>query len=177
MLVILDRDGVINVDSKDYIKTPEEWRALPGSLQAIGQLNKAGHKVVVATNQSGLGRHYYDEATLAAIHTKMAGELAQLGGHLDGIYYCPHKPEDDCDCRKPKPGLLEKIAADFPELFPDAVLIGDSLRDLEAAHSAGIRAILVKTGNGGKTVEKVDRSKIEVFDDLAAVVGCLELRC
>ena len=171
MLIILDRDGVINVDSEDYIKAPEEWRALPGSLQAIAKLNTAGHKVVVATNQSGLGRGFYDEATLTAIHAKMQAELAAVGGHLDGIYYCPHQPDDHCDCRKPKPGLLQQIAADFPDLFADAVLIGDSSRDLEAAHSAGIKAALVKTGNGVKTLKQgIDLKIIPVYDDLAAWV-------
>src|SRR3989344_4486862 len=116
MLVILDRDGVVNYESPTYIKSPEEWRALPGSLEAIATLNAAGHKVVVATNQSGIGRGYYSLATLEAIHQKMKEELARAGGCIEGIYFCPHIPEENCECRKPKPGLLLQIANDFPDL-------------------------------------------------------------
>lgn len=170
MLIILDRDGVINADSDDYIKSPDEWHALPGSLEAIATLSKAGHKVVVATNQSGVGRGYYDLNMLQKIHEKMQTELAKHGGKLTGIYFCPHTPDDRCHCRKPEPGLLEKIKADFPEEFSNAVLIGDSYRDLQAAHKMKIKAILVKTGNGKKTLEKNKDEINEVYDDLKAYV-------
>lgn len=144
MLIILDRDGVINQDSKHYIRCPEEFIPIAGSLEAIAALNRAGHHVVVATNQSGLGRGYFTEAGLAAIHAKMTALLADLGGHLDGIYYCPHVPEDQCDCRKPKPGLLYQIQRDFPQEFASAVFVGDNLRDLEAARAAGCEAVWIQ---------------------------------
>src|SRR5437773_11154104 len=106
MLIILDRDGVINEDSPDFIKSPQEWRAIPGSLEAIAALNRAGHRVVVASNQSGVGRGYFTLAVLLAIHHKMQSELAKAGGRLDGVYFCPHRSEDHCPCRKPNPGML-----------------------------------------------------------------------
>jgi D-glycero-D-manno-heptose 1,7-bisphosphate phosphatase len=170
MLIILDRDGVINEDSAEYIKSPQEWIAIPGSLDAIAKLNRADHKVVVATNQSGVGRGLYDEETLARIHEKMQNELSKVSGHIDGIFYCPHKPEDNCSCRKPKPGLFFQIAAQFPTDFSDAIAIGDTLRDLEAAQAVGCKAFLVKTGNGLLTLENKPQLKNPVFENLAAAV-------
>ncbi len=149
-LVILDRDGVINHESVYYIKSPEEWIPIPGSLEAIVQLNKAGISVAIATNQSGVGRGYYDLAMLETIHQKMQQSLAKLGGHIDLIEYCPHRPEGDCECRKPKPGLITKILAYF-KLDPKITrvpTIGDSLRDLKAAKAVNCEPILVLTGNG-----------------------------
>ncbi len=170
MLVILDRDGVINYDSENYIKSPEEWKPYPRSLSAIAELNKAGHKVVVATNQSGVGRGYYSLSILEEIHHKMKAALQEVGGHLDGIYFCPHHPDDGCECRKPKPGMLLAIARDFPALFPEAVFIGDSARDMMAAKQAGCRGVLVKTGNGAQTLAKglVD---VEAYEDLSHFVA------
>jgi D-glycero-D-manno-heptose 1,7-bisphosphate phosphatase len=142
-LVILDRDGVINIDSDDYIKSPEEWHAIPGSLEAIAKLNKAGFKVAIATNQSGLGRGYYDVKTLEAIHKKMLDQMAKVGAHIDALFYCPHKPDEGCDCRKPKAGLLHKIA-DFLKMdLKSAIMIGDTDKDSGAADAAGIGSIIV----------------------------------
>lgn len=170
MLIILDRDGVINYDSEDYIKSPEEWIALPGSLEAIAEFNRAGHIVVVATNQSGIGRSYYTEQTLHAIHQKMEDELQKVGGSLKGIFYCAHHPDDNCECRKPKAGLLHQISKALSCNFDDAVMIGDSKRDIETAHAVGCRAILVRTGNGERTLsDGVCDKTVSVFDDLAAV--------
>ena len=173
-LVVLDRDGVINQDSPAYIKSPEEWHAIPGSLEAIAKLNRAGFLVVVASNQSGLGRGYLTPETLNKIHQKMERELAAVGGKLDGIFICPHSPEDHCDCRKPKPGLLFQIIDKFGTKPEEMLSIGDSMRDLLAAKTAGIPAVLVKTGNGQVTFssEKVD---VPVFDDLAAVADAILL--
>jgi len=171
MLIILDRDGVINQDSVDYIKCPDEWIAYPEGLKAIAQLNKAGHKVVVATNQSGVGRGFYTLDMLERIHQKMRAALFEVGAHLDGIYFCPHKPEDHCDCRKPKPGLLKQIANDFPEEFKRAILVGDALRDLQAAQAVGVRPMLVLSGKGQETFDAgIGLENIAVYPDLNAVV-------
>jgi D-glycero-D-manno-heptose 1,7-bisphosphate phosphatase len=168
MLIILDRDGVINYDSEDYIKSPVEWIPIPHSLEAITALNKAGHTIVVATNQSGVGRGYYTLETMHQIHEKMQSALKKLGGHIDGIYYCIHTPETGCVCRKPKPGLMLQIKRDYPELFSSALVVGDSLRDLQAAHAAGCEAVLVKTGNGFKTLANLEEMKsILVYESLA----------
>lgn len=167
-LIILDRDGVINEDSPDYIKSPEEWVALPNSLEAIAFLTKKGFKVVVATNQSGLARGYYSEHTLNLIHKKMQDQLALLGGRVDGIYYCPHGPDDGCRCRKPLPGLLEQIASNYQLSLDNVPFVGDSYRDLEAARNFNCCPVLVRTGNGEKTLEKA-RSwlpKNAIFKDL-----------
>jgi D-glycero-D-manno-heptose 1,7-bisphosphate phosphatase len=168
-MVILDRDGVINFDSPEYIKSAEEWHAIPGSLEAIADLNRAGFLVTIATNQSGVGRAYYTLEILEQIHEKMKNELAIVGGHLDGIYFCPHKPEDNCLCRKPKPGMLIKIFEDFGIDPKDAVFIGDSLRDLEAAQSVNCPAIFI---HGNNEMQHLD-SEAPSFADLAAAVSYL----
>lgn len=142
-LIILDRDGVINFDSPDYIKSPEEWHAIPGSLEAIAILNKAGFKVAVATNQSGVGRGYYDLVMLERIHRKMHAELEKVGGHLDALFFCPHHPDANCTCRKPKPGLLIQISEYLGIPLNQAIMIGDSPRDIEAAKAAGAKSILI----------------------------------
>lgn len=170
-LVILDRDGVINRESDAYIKTPEEWIPIPGSLAAIGRLTKAGFTVVVASNQSGLGRGLFDQQALNAIHARMQAELAKAGGRLDGIYYCPHKPEVHCDCRKPKTGLFQQIAAHYRMDMRGVPAIGDSARDLAAAKAAGARPILVKTGRGLETLKQMP--DVEVYADLAAAADHL----
>lgn len=142
-LVILDRDGVINYDSPDFIKSPDEWRAIPGSLEAIALLNKAGINVAIASNQSGLARGYFTEETLQKIHQKMLDELKQYGGHIDKIFYCPHGPDDDCSCRKPNPGML-LAAFQYFNIEPDeACFVGDSQRDIEAAKRAACHSVLI----------------------------------
>jgi len=150
-LVILDRDGVINYDSVSYIKSPDEWKPIPGSLEAIAQLSQAGYHVVIATNQSGVGRGLFEMATLNAIHDKMHRAVGQLGGHIDAVFFCPHAQDGGCNCRKPKPGLLEEIARRFNVNLRGVPSIGDSLRDLEASAAVGAQPILVLTGKGQKT--------------------------
>ncbi|MBA2653683.1 MAG: D-glycero-beta-D-manno-heptose 1,7-bisphosphate 7-phosphatase [Gammaproteobacteria bacterium] len=171
MLVILDRDGVINYDSEDYIKSPEEWVHIPGSLEAIAKLKQSGFKVVVATNQSGIAKGLYSEAILHEIHAKMAQELKRLGVELDGIFYCPHSPQDECSCRKPKPGMFLAIKDQFNEDFKESICVGDSLRDIQAAQRAGSKSVLVLTGNGEKTLQKIEKSTIPVYSDLAEFVS------
>jgi D-glycero-D-manno-heptose 1,7-bisphosphate phosphatase len=173
-LVILDRDGVINEDSDAYVKSPAEWRAIAGSLEAIARLNHAGCRVVVATNQSGIARGLFGMEQLNAIHQRLHGELARLGGQLDGIYFCPHGPEDGCACRKPRPGLLHEIGARHGADLAGVPAIGDSLRDIEAARAVGARPILVRTGKGRSTEGTMPKSwGVACFDDLAAAVECL----
>lgn len=168
MLVILDRDGVINYDSAEYIKSPSEWIPYPSSLKAIAQLKNTGHQVVVATNQSGVGRGYYSLEMLHKIHEKMQDALKAYGVTLDGIYFCPHTPDDQCACRKPKPGMLLQIARDFNVDLAQAILVGDSLRDIQAAQAVNCKAVLVKTGKGEQTLQKGEEiSHISVYADLA----------
>lgn len=146
-LIVLDRDGVINFDSPNYIKSPAEWIPIPGSLNAIAKLSQAGYKIVVATNQSGIARGYYTMKTLELIHQKMLHEIEKAGGKIEDIFICPHGPQDNCDCRKPKPGLLRKICEQFKVVVSEILVIGDAQRDLTAAKAIGARAILVLTGH------------------------------
>ena len=159
-LIILDRDGVINHDSEDYIKTPEEWRPLDGSLDAIAALNAAGFRIVVVSNQSGIGRRLFSATVLDEIHRKMTSAVAAVGGAIAGIYYCPHVPDDGCDCRKPRPGLLERVKDDF----------GVSLARIPYV---GARPILVLTGYGQATLASLDDTEVEVFPDLASAATAL----
>ncbi len=170
-LVVLDRDGVINLDSDAFIKTPDEWVAIPGSLEAIARLNQAGYRVAVATNQSGIGRGLFDMAALNAMHTKMHRQAAAVGGRIDAVYFCPHTAQDHCDCRKPKPGMLKMIAERF-EITPEATpVVGDSLRDLEAGAALGFKTHLVRTGKGEKTFAKGGLPEgTQVHADLRAFV-------
>ena len=147
-LVILDRDGTINVDSDEYVKSPEEWTPLPGALEAIARLNHAGWHAVVATNQSGLGRGLFDVAALNAMHAKMHKMLAALGGRVDAVFFCPHAPEDQCGCRKPAPGLFEQIGERFGVDLPGVPTVGDTARDLQAGAVLGCEPHLVLTGKG-----------------------------
>lgn len=173
-LVILDRDGVINYDSDAYIKSPEEWRPIPGSLEAIARLCHAGFSVVVATNQAGVARGLFSATTLAAIHDKMQAAIARAGGKLDGIFICPHAPWDNCNCRKPKSGLYERISERFQVSLQHVPVIGDSLRDIEAAENIGARPILVSTGNGKQTLQELHTGQhVEIFADLAAAADQL----
>lgn len=172
MLVILDRDGVINHDSDNYIKNPDEWIPFASSLTAIAKLNQAGHVVVIATNQSGVGRGLYNEEMLRRIHEKLKAELAKVGGHVDAIYYCPHTPTDNCACRKPKPGLLRQIEKDFSLDLTEAFVVGDSLRDIQSAQNVGAKPVLVMTGNGRETLEKFKKElgDVLVFENLMGFV-------
>ena len=172
--VILDRDGVINEDSDDYIKSPDEWQPIPGSLEAIASLNRAGYRVVVASNQSGIARGLFSIDTLNAIHRKLHNELELVGGQLDGIFFCPHAPSDNCACRKPRPGMLEQIAERFFVELPGVPLIGDTLRDLQAAESVGATPLLVRTGKGVQTEQQLSKEhQVQIFDDLAAAADHL----
>ena len=150
-LVILDRDGTINHDSDQHIKSPAEWNPLKGSLEAIARLTQAGWRVVVATNQSGTGRGLFDMATLNAIHDTMHRAVHQAGGRIDAIFFCPHAGDANCECRKPKPGMLLEIAKRMNVALDGVPMVGDSLRDLQAAAAAGARPVLVLTGKGRKT--------------------------
>lgn len=170
-LVILDRDGVINYDSDLYIKSPDEWRPIPGSLEAIARLTQWGYRVVVATNQSGIGRGLFVMDTLNAIHDKMIKSVAQAGGRIDAVFFCPHTNADKCGCRKPKPGMLEEIAVRYNADLEGVPAIGDSLRDLEAAVAVGAQPMLVLTGKGKKTQADPGLPPgTLVFPDLAAAV-------
>ena len=172
-LIILDRDGVINQDSDAYIKTVDEWIALPGAIEAMAQLSQAGWTVAIATNQSGLARGYYSEPTLHAMHAKLRALVQAAGGELGYIAYCPHGPDDGCNCRKPLPGLLEQIAAHYQTDLTDVWFVGDSLRDLEAAVAIKAKPVLVKTGKGVETVNKRLPADTLIFSDLAAVAEYL----
>lgn len=170
-LAIIDRDGVINHDSDAYIKSPDEWVPIPGSLEAIARLSRAGWRVVVATNQSGLARGLYSVETLNAIHAKFRHELAQVGGQVDAIFICPHGPDDGCECRKPKSGMFLDIAKRYDISLQNVPAVGDSWRDLQAAANVGCATWLVLTGNGRKTWDKGDLpSGTQVRENLAEVV-------
>ncbi|MES2771989.1 MAG: D-glycero-beta-D-manno-heptose 1,7-bisphosphate 7-phosphatase [Pseudomonadota bacterium] len=173
-LVILDRDGVINADSAQFIKSPAEWKPIPGSLEAIARLNQAGYRVVVATNQSGIGRGLFDMDTLNAIHDKMHRAVQLVGGRIDAIFYCPHPADSKCSCRKPKAGMFERIAHCFNIDLAGTPAIGDSLRDLQAAATAGARPILVLTGKGLMTQSEGNLPNgTLVFASLSAAVDDL----
>ena len=170
-LVILDRDGVINHDSAEFIKNPDEWVPIPGSLEAIARLNQAGYHVVLATNQSGVGRGLLDIATLCAIHDKMHVALAQAGARVDAVFYCPHGIDEGCKCRKPKPGMFEDIAHRFNLDLAGVPSVGDSLRDLQAGAAVGAQPILVLTGKGEQTKAAGGLpAQTQIYADLAAAV-------
>lgn len=173
-LIILDRDGVINHDSDAYIKSPQEWIPITSSLQAISQLNKAGYRIAIATNQSGIGRGYYDLEALDAMHQKMKRLLMLLGGHIDHIEFCPHLPSAHCKCRKPKAGMLNKIAKKFAMNPQDIVMVGDTMGDYKAAIKAGMSFALVKTGKGQRTLATGKYPKhLAVYENLATYVNQL----
>jgi len=174
-LVVLDRDGVINRDSDEFVKSADEWLPLPGSIEAVAALSRAGFTVAVASNQSGLARGLYDRNALRAMHRKFRRLVAAAGGRVDRIVVCPHGPDDDCSCRKPKPGLLRRLGGHYKVDLSGVPVIGDSLRDLQAAVAVGARPILVLTGNGEKTRSSLPSAlaDIEVFDDLAAASQAL----
>ena len=172
-LIILDRDGVINQDSDDFIKSPEEWHALPGSLEAIGELSSAGYKIYILTNQSGIARQYFSLQILERIHNKLIDQASQYGGTIDGIYFCPHGPNDNCDCRKPLTGLYRQLLDDLNQhrerpitSFNNVPSIGDSIRDLQAAKTAGAVPVLVKTGKGLKSKASLDNNPVQGLENI-----------
>lgn len=179
MLVILDRDGVINEDSDDYVKTLDEWIPIPGSIEAIARLSQHGFTVTVATNQSGIGRGFIDLDDLEAMHERLYELVESAGGKIAGIFYCPHHPDDDCECRKPKPGLITAIEDEFGQSALGAWMIGDSLRDLEAGELKGCIPALVRTGKGERTLQKMQSEQssewqgLRVYADLSAAVDAL----
>jgi D-glycero-D-manno-heptose 1,7-bisphosphate phosphatase len=167
-LAILDRDGVVNFDSDQFIKSPAEWRPIPGSVEAIARLHQAGYRIAVATNQSGIGRGLFDMATFNAINDKMMEMVFRQGGRIDALFFCPHTAVEQCDCRKPRTGMFEEIAARFHTELKGVPAIGDSLRDLQAAEAVGAQPILVLTGKGAMTREEGGLpKKTLVFEDLA----------
>lgn len=181
-LIILDRDGVINQDSDQYIKSVEEFIPISGSLEAIARLCQANFSVRVATNQSGIARGLFTLATLEKMHEKLQNLLLPLEGNIDGFYYCPHAPEDHCTCRKPKSGLIKQIANDFfigqspqfqQEQLAKTYVIGDSLRDLDAGKEAGTKIALVKTGKGIRSLQTIaqehlsDYSQVPIYNNLS----------
>jgi len=171
-LIILDRDGVINHDSPDFIKSPQEWTPIPGSLEAIARLNQAGYRVVVATNQSGIARELFDIATLNAIHAKMHAAAQLAGADIDAIFFCPHAAIDGCDCRKPKSGMFEEIGKRFKLNLKGVPTVGDSLRDLQSGFNSGCTPYLVLTGKGEKTHATGGLPPgTQVYPDLAAMVS------
>jgi D-glycero-D-manno-heptose 1,7-bisphosphate phosphatase len=166
-LVILDRDGVINYDSDEYIKTVDEWVPLPGALEALGKLTKAGYKIAIATNQSGVSREYFTLETLADMHNKMMDLATLEQAEINHIAFCPHGPNDQCNCRKPLPGLIHQIEKALKLDAKGCYMVGDSLRDLQAGQAAGLKAALVLTGKGQKTFDKnMGLEQVEVFTDL-----------
>lgn len=178
-LIVLDRDGVINKESNEFIKGPDEWVPLKGSIEAIARLSQAGYYVVVLTNQSGLGRGLFSADQLGQIHVRMIEHVQQRGGKIQSILFCPHHPDDNCDCRKPKIGLYTELSARLNVSFAGVFSVGDSLRDLQAAQAAGATPVLVRTGNGKKTQQKINDSPelglsdVPVYADLSKFVDAL----
>ena len=174
-LIILDRDGVINEDSDDYIKSPDEWMPIPGSLDAIARLNHAGYSVAIASNQSGIARGYFSLETLVAMSVKMNDMLALLGGRIDAMFFCPHGPKDGCDCRKPKPGMLTEIGNRFQTGLGNVFFVGDNMNDVMAAQAAGAIPLVVRTGKGEQTARMVaeNDADIPVYNDLADVANAI----
>jgi D-glycero-D-manno-heptose 1,7-bisphosphate phosphatase len=172
-LIILGRDGVINQESDKHIKSPAEWEPIEGSLEAIARLNQAGYRVVVITNQSGIAQGLFDSEDLNRIHSKMRRMLAQVGGKIEAILFCPHGPDDECDCRKPQDGAYAELAHRLRINLENVPAVGNSVKDIKAAQSVGAKPILVRTGRGKQTEMNYDTNGIEVYDDLAAVANAL----
>ncbi|MEX0965099.1 MAG: D-glycero-beta-D-manno-heptose 1,7-bisphosphate 7-phosphatase [Pseudohongiellaceae bacterium] len=175
-IIVLDRDGVINQDSDDYIKSVEEFVPIAGSIEAIAELTAAGFTVAIATNQSGIARGYFDEERLSDIHHYLCSMVEQAGGSIDGIFYCPHHPDANCSCRKPKTGLLQQIEKEFACLLGGSYFAGDSLKDIHAALAHGCRPILLRSGKGMATEQSLlaeDATGVAVFDDLSAAVSSI----
>tara|TARA_B100000809_G_scaffold65858_1_gene62498 strand:+ start:2563 stop:3105 length:543 start_codon:yes stop_codon:yes gene_type:complete len=171
-LIILDRDGVINEDSDDYIKSPDEWIPIPGSLESIGKLSQNNYQVIIITNQSGIGRKLFSIEMLHAIHKKMNIHLAQYGGVIDGIFFCPCIPEENCNCRKPKPGLYNDVSERFQIKLENVFCVGDKITDVQAAENAGGKPVLVRTGKGKDEIDQgIIPKHIPIYDDLASFVN------
>lgn len=167
-LIILDRDGVINYDSAQYVKSPAEWQPIPGSLEAMARLYQAGHRLIIATNQAGLAHGLFDIGTLIQIHAKLEQQLATLGGRVDAIFFCPHGPWENCNCRKPRPGMYLEIAQRLAMRLEGVACVGDSVRDLQAARAAGGKPVLVLTGNGPETLGAAEEIKdVAIYSDLS----------
>lgn len=171
--IILDRDGVINYDSDNYIRTVSDWQPIPGSIEAIASLSQAGWQVTVATNQSGIGRGLLTEHDLQAIHERLLGSVEAAGGSIHSLTYCPHTPNDMCFCRKPQPGLYHRLAERLGSGLVGVPVVGDSNRDLEAAIAVGARPILVRTGKGGHSMDSELAAQVEIYADLAEVAARL----
>ncbi|MBL6904083.1 MAG: D-glycero-beta-D-manno-heptose 1,7-bisphosphate 7-phosphatase [Pseudomonadales bacterium] len=172
--IVLDRDGVINQDSDDYIKSAEEFVPIAGSIEAIAKLSAAGFRVFIATNQSGLARKYFDEDILSEIHHLLCSMVEQLGGTIDGIFYCPHHPDDNCNCRKPRIGLLEQIESEFACELAGSYFVGDSLNDIQVAEAFGCKPILVRTGKGTLTesvLESNGVADVRVYENLSSAIA------
>ena len=169
-LIILDRDGVINEDSDDYIKSPDEWIPIAGSLEALGKLSQNGFKVIIITNQSGIGRKIFSIEMLNAIHKKMSINLAQYGGVIDGIFFCPCAPEENCNCRKPKSGLYNEVSDRLQISLENVFCVGDKITDIQAAQNAGAKPILVKTGKENNDSGNIPKN-IPIYDDLLSFVN------
>ena len=177
-VIILDRDGVVNHDSDDYIKSPDEWQAVPGSLEAIAKLSNNGYRVFIISNQSGVARGLFNIETLNNIHKKLHKELTSVGGKVEAILFCPHAPDDNCECRKPKPGLLHELSKRANISLKGVPFVGDTLRDLQAAIEVDAKPILVKTGKGERTIDNhIDElpEDTAIYEDLAAVVAGMNL--
>ncbi|MGB5247037.1 MAG: D-glycero-beta-D-manno-heptose 1,7-bisphosphate 7-phosphatase [Woeseia sp.] len=176
--VILDRDGVLNRESSAFIKNADEWQPLPGAMEALGLLSRAGFTIAVATNQSGIARGLFDRAALQAMHRKLRRLAAQHGAKIDRIVYCPHGPDDGCNCRKPLPALLLRLARRYQISLDDVPAVGDSLRDLDAAVAAGAKPVLVLTGNGSRTAAELAKCgrSVETYDDLLAFARSVTAR-
>lgn len=180
-LLILDRDGVINADSDNYIRSLDDWEPIPGSIAAIARLSRAGYTIAIATNQSGLGRGYFELKHLQSIHDHLQQLVAQEGGRIAGIYYCPHLPDSNCNCRKPATGMLQQLELELQQSAKDAFFIGDSLKDLQAAQAYGCRPVLVKTGKGMKTLRTILSDKpgvdnpldIPIYSDLSTACDAI----
>ncbi len=164
--ILLDRDGVINEDSVGYIKSTEEWEPIPGSLEAISLFNQKGYKVIVITNQSGIGRGLYDEEVMIQIHQKMEKMVEEKGGMIEKIYYCPHDPDLNCSCRKPQPGMFNAFSKEYNRPLSDLYYVGDKLADIQAAEAVGAKPILVKTGKGLETLENNPEISSPIFENL-----------
>tara|TARA_Y100000588_G_scaffold188387_1_gene202391 strand:+ start:366 stop:905 length:540 start_codon:yes stop_codon:yes gene_type:complete len=173
-LLILDRDGVINQENDRFVKSPEEWHALPGSLEAISKASRSEYQVVIATNQSGLTRGLFDIDALNAIHARMLHEVALLGGHIEAVFFCPHGPDDGCPCRKPAPGMFINIGERLNVALRDTPVVGDRLGDITAARAVAARPILVRTGHGATTESDCEGlDDVEIYDNLASAVDQL----
>jgi D-glycero-D-manno-heptose 1,7-bisphosphate phosphatase len=180
-LLVLDRDGVINQDRDDYVRSVADWVPIPGSIEAITSLSRAGFLVAIATNQSGLSRGYFSLDDLEEIHARLCAQVESLGGHIAGIFYCPHLPQDGCSCRKPATGLLQAMEAELGVSARGAVFIGDSLKDLQAARAFGCAPVLVKTGQGLATLQQLQSGTlaldspdtIPVYNDLACAAHAI----